>query len=94
MTARFFASLDEDKVVAAADLYVDPPDAQIEDVLTAVSHRGQGHGTAVVLTAVAEAYAAGAEFVFLVADVVDWPKDWYARLGFEPVGRYVKLAAR
>jgi ribosomal protein S18 acetylase RimI-like enzyme len=93
MTARFFAALEEGKVVAAADLYVDPPDAQVEDVLTAASHRGRGHGTAVVLTAVAEAYAAGAEFVFLVADADDWPKDWYRRLGFEPVGRYVKLAA-
>ena len=94
VTARFFAALDADKVVAAADLYLDPPDAQIEDVLTAESHRGRGFGAAVVLTALAEAYAAGAGFVFLVADADDWPKDWYARLGFEPVGRYVKLSAR
>jgi ribosomal protein S18 acetylase RimI-like enzyme len=94
LTARFFAALDGGEVVAAADLYVDPPDAQIEDVLTAESHRGRGFGTAVVLTALAEAYAAGAEFVFLVADADDWPKDWYARLGFEPVGSYVKLSAR
>jgi ribosomal protein S18 acetylase RimI-like enzyme len=94
VTARFFASLDDGKVVAAADLYVDPPDAQVEDVVTAEASRVRGHGTAVVLTATAEAYAAGAAFVFLAADANDWPKDWYARLGFEPIGGYVKLAAR
>ena len=91
LTARFFAAVEDGEVAAAADLYLDPPDAQIEDVLTAEAARGRGHGTAVVLTAVAEAYAAGAEFVFLVADANDWPKDWYARLGFEPIGGYVKL---
>ena len=94
LATRFFAALDAGEVVAAAELYLDPPDAQIEDVLTAPSHRGRGFGTAVVVTALAEAYAAGADFVFLVADGDDWPKDWYERLGFEPVGTYVKLAAR
>ncbi|MEX0674227.1 MAG: GNAT family N-acetyltransferase [Gaiellaceae bacterium] len=91
VTARFFGALEGAELVAAADLYLDPPDAQIEDVVTAEASRCRGHGTAVVLTALAEAYTAGAEFVFLVADANDWPKDWYARLGFEPVGGYVKL---
>ena len=91
LTARFFAAIEDGDVVAGTDLYLEPPDAQVEDVLVAEGHRGRGHGTAVVLTAVAEAYAAGADFVFLVADSDDWPKDWYARLGFEPVGSYVKL---
>lgn len=91
VAARFFAAVEDGEMVAAADLYLDPPDAQVEDVVTTEGARGRGHGTAVVLTAMAEAYAAGAEFVFLVADASDWPKDWYARLGFEPVGRYVKL---
>jgi len=91
VSARFFGAVEGAEVVAAADLYLDPPDAQIEDVVTAEASRGRGHGTAVVLTALADAYAAGAEFVFLVADANDWPKDWYARLGFEPVGEYVKL---
>jgi hypothetical protein len=27
------------------------------------------------------------ELLFIVADDNDWPKDLYARLGFEPVGR-------
>jgi len=91
VTAHFFAAVEDGEVVAAADLYVDPPDAQVEDVVTAEASRVRGHGSAVVLTALVEAYAAGAEFVFLVADANDWPKDWYARLGFEPIGGYVKL---
>ncbi len=81
------------EVAAATDLYLDPPDAQIEDVVTAPAHRGRGHGTAVVLTALAAARAAGADFVFLVADADDWPKNWYARLGFEEISRYLKLRA-
>jgi ribosomal protein S18 acetylase RimI-like enzyme len=93
VTARFFASLEDGRPVAYTDLYLDPPDAQIEDVGTTPEHRGRGHATAVVVTALAEAREAGAEFVFLVADAEDWPKDWYARLGFETAGRYVKLRA-
>jgi ribosomal protein S18 acetylase RimI-like enzyme len=91
VTLRCFAALEDGQVAAGTDLYLDPPDAQIEDVLTDETRRGRGHGAAVVLTALAEAYAAGAEFVVLVADAEDWPRDWYARLGFEPVGDYVKL---
>ena len=91
LPTRFFAVLDGDEVVACADLYLDPPDAQIEDVATSPSHRGRGHGTTVVTTALAAARDAGADFVFLVADADDWPKEWYARLGFETVGSYVKL---
>jgi ribosomal protein S18 acetylase RimI-like enzyme len=87
----FYASLDNGSVAAGTDLYLDPPDAQIEDVATEPELQGRGHGTAVVVTALAAARDAGADFVFLVADTEDWPKDWYARLGFEAVGRYVKL---
>jgi hypothetical protein len=39
------------------------------------------------MRAVEEALAAGHELVFLVADDDDWPKDLYARLGFETIGR-------
>jgi ribosomal protein S18 acetylase RimI-like enzyme len=91
LTARFFAAYEDGEPVAYADLYLAGTEAQIEDVGTAPARRGRGHGTAVVLTALAEAHAAGADFVFLVADEDDWPHQWYARLGFETVGRYVKL---
>ena len=93
VTVRYFASLDDGKVAAGTDLYLGPPDAQIEDVSTEPELLNRGHGTAVVVTAIAAAREAGADFVFLVADAEDWPKEWYARLGFEPVGRYVKLRA-
>jgi N-acetylglutamate synthase-like GNAT family acetyltransferase len=93
LTTRYFASLENGVVAAGADLYVDAPDAQIEDVATEPELLNRGHGTAVVVGALAAAREAGADFVFLVADSEDWPKDWYGRLGFEPVGRYVKLRA-
>lgn len=91
LTVRYFASLEGDRVAAGTDLYLEPPDAQIEDVSTEPDLLNRGHGTAVVVAAIAAAYEAGADFVFLVADAEDWPKEWYARLGFEPVGRYVKV---
>jgi ribosomal protein S18 acetylase RimI-like enzyme len=91
VTVRYFASLEDGEVAAGTDLYLGPPDAQIEDVSTEPELLNRGHGTAVVVTAIAAAREAGADFVFLVADAEDWPKEWYARLGFEPVGRYVKL---
>jgi RimJ/RimL family protein N-acetyltransferase len=83
--ARWFAARDGGRVVAGCDLYSDGQVAQIESVGTLSSHRGRGLGTAVVSAALAAAYDAGHELVFLVADAEDWPKDWYARLGFEPV---------
>src|ERR687892_42790 len=74
-------------VASAADLYSDGRTAQVEDVATLPEHRGRGHATAVVLRAVEEALATGHDFVFLVADAEDWPKELYVRLGFAPLGR-------
>ena len=92
VTVRYLASLEGDRVAAGTDLYLGPPDAQIEDVSTEPELLNRGHGTAVVVAAIAAAYEAGADFVFLVADAEDWPRKWYARLGFEPVGHYVKVS--
>jgi len=88
---RFLGIVVDGEVVAYADLYVEPPNAQIEDVGTLEEHRGRGYASAVVLHAAEEARRAGADFVFLVADAQDWPQHLYLRLGFEPIGRYVKL---
>ena len=33
----------------------------------------------------------GASLTFLVADEGDWPKEWYARLGFDAIGRRYEL---
>ena len=85
MDARFFAVKVDGDVVSYTDLYHDGPEAQVEDVGTLPEHRGQGHATAVVLGAIAAARERGAEFVFLVADYEDWPKELYRRLGFTDI---------
>ena len=93
MTARYFAILVGGEVVSYTDLYQDGADAQIEDVGTRHEHRGRGYASAVVLRAIAEAHKDGAEFVFLVADLEDWPKELYRRLGFDELGYFVKFIA-
>jgi ribosomal protein S18 acetylase RimI-like enzyme len=85
--ARHFAALVGSDVVSAADLYSDGRTAQVEDVATLPDFRNRGLASAVVLRAVAEALAAGHDFVFLIADDGDWPAELYARLGFAPLGR-------
>lgn len=84
--ARFFALLEEGRVVSSAQLYSDGRTAQVEDVATLPSHRERGYARTIVWHAVDEAKAAGHDFVFLVADAADWPKEFYGRLGFETVG--------
>ena len=91
--ARYFAVLLGGEVVSYTDLYQDGPDAQIEDVGTLQEHREHGYASAVVLAAIAEAREDGAEFVFLVADLEDWPKELYRRLGFDELGYFVKFIA-
>lgn len=84
--ARHFAVQVNGEVASAADLYSDGRTAQVEDVATTPEHRGRGYATAVVLRAVEEALGTGHDFVFLVADAEDWPKELYVRLGFAPLG--------
>lgn len=59
--------------------------AQIEDVNTLPEARGRGLGRAVVQRAADEARAAH-DVVFLEALADDWPRELYARLGFDAVG--------
>lgn len=89
--ARFFAVKAAGEVVSYTDLYQDGAEAQIEDVGTLHEHRGRGYAKAVVLGAIAAARERGAEFVFLVADYEDWPKELYGKLGFDQLGYYVKF---
>jgi len=91
--ARFFAVRVDGDVVSYTDLYQDGVDAQVEDVGTLPEHRGRGYATAVVLAAIAAARADGADFVFLVADLEDWPKEMYRKLGFDELGYFVKLVS-
>jgi len=86
--ARFFGAVVGGQTVCSADLYSDGRTAQIESVLTLEEFRQRGLGRAVVAEAVRAALASGHDFVFLVADDEDWPKNLYARMGFEPLGRF------
>jgi ribosomal protein S18 acetylase RimI-like enzyme len=88
---RFFAVLVNGDVASYADLYLAGDVAQVEDVATMPEHRERGNASAVVLRAVHEAKAAGADLVFLVADAEDWPRELYRRLGFEEIGENAKL---
>jgi RimJ/RimL family protein N-acetyltransferase/ribosomal protein S18 acetylase RimI-like enzyme len=60
--------------------------AQIEDVNTIRQLRRRGHGRAVVQHAVDEARATH-ELVYLEALEEDWPRELYAKLGFETIDR-------
>lgn len=91
VTVRSFAAFVEGEVVSYTDLFVDGAIAQVEDVATVPAHRNRGLARAVVLRAIDEARAGGAELVFLVASDEDWPKELYRKLGFDELGRYVKL---
>jgi ribosomal protein S18 acetylase RimI-like enzyme len=84
--ARHFAVVVDGEPVSSTDLFSDGRTAQIEDVGTLPDHRGAGHASAVVMKALEEARAMGHEFIFLVADARDWPKEMYRRLGFDGIG--------
>jgi ribosomal protein S18 acetylase RimI-like enzyme len=86
-SARLYAAWDEGEVAAFCALFQEDEVGQIEEVTTVERHRRRGLGGAVVEAALAASLADGAELTFIVADEGDWPKDWYARLGFETVGR-------
>lgn len=88
---RFFAVLVNGGVASYSDLYLDGDIAQVEDVATMPEQRDRGYASAVVLRAVHEARAAGAELIFLVADAEDWPKELYRKLGFDEIGANAKL---
>jgi GNAT superfamily N-acetyltransferase len=90
---HFFGVVVDGEVVSYADLYLEAPVAQIEDVGTLEEHRGKGYASAVVIRAADEARGRGADLVFLVADAQDWPQQLYRRLGFEPLGHYWKFIA-
>jgi ribosomal protein S18 acetylase RimI-like enzyme len=74
-------------LAGACQLYLLDDVAQIESVVTLEQFRGLGVARSVVLRAVREARKAGADLVFLIADLNDWPHRLYGRLGFDEVGR-------
>ena len=81
----FLGVVGDHGVEASCDLFVRGDVAQIEEVSTLQQFRGRGHASRVVQAAVG---AASSATVFLLADDDDWPKDLYARLGFDITGRH------
>jgi ribosomal protein S18 acetylase RimI-like enzyme len=67
-------------------VFFDETVTQVEDVYVVPEARGHGYARALVTRAAGLARE-GHELTFIVADDNDWPKQLYARLGFEPVGR-------
>jgi GNAT superfamily N-acetyltransferase len=67
---------------------------QVEDVGTLQGSRGQGLARAVTLAAVRASLAAGNELTYLAALANDWPRLFYARLGFAEVGNHYAFRRR
>jgi len=92
IATRYFGVLLDGRVVSSCELRTEGDMAQIETVETLEAYRRRGLSRAVVSAALRA--AGGSEFVFLVADLNDWPQEFYRRLGFEPVGiesRFLRL---
>ena len=86
--ARRFGAFAEGRLGSFCTLYSDGRTAMVEDVATHEELRGRGLARAVVSLATSEAWAAGHDFVFLIADADDWPVKLYRRLGFEVAGHH------
>ena len=89
---RYFAALDDGRVVSSCELRTEGDVAQIETVETLAEFRRRGLSRAVMSAALAAAADYG--FIFLVADADDWPQEFYGRLGFDEIGiesRFLRL---
>jgi GNAT superfamily N-acetyltransferase len=84
---RFFAQRVDGQPAGLCELYLIDRVAQVEHVDTLEEFRGRGVARNVVLRAVHEARAAGADLVVIGADLGDWPLELYRRLGFDEIGR-------
>ena len=83
---RWFAAPTAGPVTSCCRVLAAGGVGQIEDVGTAPAARRRGLARAVVCAAVAASRSAGHELTFLNCDADGWVADFYATLGFEPVG--------
>jgi RimJ/RimL family protein N-acetyltransferase/predicted GNAT family acetyltransferase len=83
VATRWLAAFDGDELAAWCHVRTGDGVSQIEDVNTLPPYRGRGHGRAVVQHALDEA----AGLVFLEALEDDWPRELYAKVGFDVVDR-------
>lgn len=80
---QWYAAFDGDDLAAWCHTRSRDGVVQIEDVNTLPAFRGRGHGRAVVQHALDQA----AGLVYLEALEEDWPRELYAKLGFDVVDR-------
>jgi GNAT superfamily N-acetyltransferase len=83
---RYFAARADGEIASKSELYSEGNVAQVEDVSTLEAFRKRGLARAVVHHVTELALAEGHELVFLVADADDWPRELYAKLGYDPMG--------
>ena len=83
---RYFAGAADGVDAAITTLYSDGGVAQVEYVATLAAYRGRGLARATVSAAIDAALGMDPDLVFIVADDEDWPKELYAKLGFDRVG--------
>lgn len=78
------AVFDGEDIAARVDLYVDRVEriAQVENLFTHPNFRGLGYGSSLVHEALRRGHQASCRLSFLTADLVDWPHEWYIRLGY------------
>jgi GNAT superfamily N-acetyltransferase len=90
------AVFDGDEIAASAMLCIDPTEgiAQFENLVTHQDFRRRGYGSWLVQAALQRGHQAGCDLFFLGAALIDWPREWYTRLGFVETDRshYFKKA--
>jgi ribosomal protein S18 acetylase RimI-like enzyme len=89
--SRLFAAFTDGEIGSFCALFQEDGVGQIDEVTSIERFRRRGLGNAVVEAALRTSLEAGDDLTFLVADEGDWPRAWYARLGFEPIGRRYEL---
>jgi len=85
---QYLARRLDGRVVSGCQLYTRGGTAQIETVGTLPEYRNRGLASSIVRRAAWEAFSSGHDLVWLMAHENDWPKALYAKLGFNPIGRF------
>jgi ribosomal protein S18 acetylase RimI-like enzyme len=90
VTERAFGVRQGDSIVAYCRLYSREGIGQIENVTTLAAHRRRGYSRSLVSLAL-RASLPEHSLTFLVAEGTDWPRHFYARMGFQDVGSYCEF---